>query len=225
MDLDHNDITGLLHDFFIQNGSLSLPGIGVFRLMRISPQVDLVNRKILPPSYTVRFDNRVSPPSKELFAYLAMRTGMDELEAVRRLNHFAYDVKDRLQHGQDVPWSVMGTLLPDQGSGFGFEPNRMTFDFTSEVDARRVVHKDVEHTVIVGDEEKSSVEMAEFLAAQEESPGWMSRFWARALVVALVSLAIIASRFLLSPSSAMPDRADSLQPSEPSPVYSIQKQP
>ena len=225
MDLDHKDITGLLHDFFIQNGSLSLPGIGVFRLMRISPQVDLVNRKMLPPSYTVRFDNRNSPPSKELFAYLAMRTGMDELQALRRLNHFAYDVKDRLQQGQDVPWSGMGTLLPDKGSGFGFEPNRMTFDFTSEVDARRVVHKDVEHTVIVGDEERTNVEMQEILAELEEGPGWMSRFWVRALFVALVSLAIIASRFLLSPSSSMPDRADTLHPIDPAPAYSIQKQP
>jgi hypothetical protein len=225
MDLDQVDITGLLHDYFIQNGSLSLPGIGVFRLVRISPQADLANRKLLPPSYTVRFDNRNSTPSKELFSYIAMRTGMDELDAVRRMNHYAYDIKDRLQHGGKVEWPGMGTLLPDNGSGFGFEPNRMTFDFTSEVDARRVIHKQSQHTVIVGDEEKTNEEMQEILLEPERKPGWVSGFWFRALLIALVAAAIIASRFLLSPMSVMPDRADTLQPAEPASSYSIQKQP
>ena len=67
MALDHKDISGLLHEFFIQNGSLSLPGIGVFRLMRISAQVDFANRRMIPPSYTVRYDHGGEAPTKDLF--------------------------------------------------------------------------------------------------------------------------------------------------------------
>jgi hypothetical protein len=44
------------------------------------------------------------------------------------------------------------------------------------------------------------------------------------LLLALAAVAIIASRFLLSPTSVMPDRADTLQPTDPPPGYSIQKQ-
>jgi nucleoid DNA-binding protein len=225
MALDHKDISGLLHEFFIQNGSLSLPGIGVFRLMRISAQVDFANRRMIPPSYTVRYDHRGEAPTKDLFGYLSMKTGTDDLEAVRLLNHFAFDMKDRLQHGQDVELVGLGRLLPDRGSGFGFEPNRMTFDFTSEVEARRVVHKDAELTLVVGDEEKTSAEMQEILTEWKEKPGLMSRFWFRALFVAVTALLIIASRFLFTPTSVMPDRADTLQPGQPAPGYSIQKQP
>ena len=225
MTLDLKDISGLLHEYFVQNGSLNLPGIGVFRLMRVSAQVDIANRKILPPSYTVRFDNRGEAPSKDLFAYLSMRTGANDLEAVRLLNHFAFDMKDRLQRGEQVEWSGFGRLQPDKGSGFGFEPDRMTFDFTSEVRAHRIIHKDAEHTITVGEDEKTNVEMREILSEIGEKPGLMSRFWFRALLVLLTALIIIASRFLLTPSSVMPDRADTLQPAEPAPVYSIQKQP
>lgn len=225
MDLDHNHISGLLHDFFIQNGSLSLPGVGTFRLMRISAQVDFANRKMLPPSYTVRFDNRNDAPSRELFDYIAMRTGTDDLEAVRMVNHFAFDMKDRLQHGDQVEWKGFGTILPDRGSGFDFEPNRMTFDFTSEVEAQRVVHRDVEHTIVVGDEEKTNVEMLEILSEEGGKPGLLSRFWFRALLIALAAVALIATRFLLTPTNAMPDRTDTVQPADPPPLHSIQKQP
>jgi hypothetical protein len=224
MDLGHEDISEILHDYFIQNGSLSLPGVGTFRLMRISAQVDFANRKMLPPSYTVRFDNRSDQPSRELFEYVSLRTGMEDLDAVRRVNHFAYDMKDLLHEGHSVEWKGFGTLMPDTGSGFDFEPNRMTFEFTSEVDAQRVIHKDAQHTVIVGDEEKTSAEMQEILFEEEEKPGLFSRFWFRALLLALAAVAIIASRFLLSPTSVMPDRADTLQPTDPPPGYSIQKQ-
>lgn len=225
MSLGHTEISDLLYDYFIQNGSISMPGIGTFRLMRISAQVDFANRKMLPPSYTVRFDNRTDPPSRELFEYISMRGGMDDLEAVRLVNHFAYEFKDRLIHGQNVEWQGFGTLLPDTGSGFGFEPERRTFDFTAEVDAQRVIHPDSRLTVLVGDEERSDEEMREALSETEERPALFSRFWFVTLLLALVATAIIASRFLLSNPYTMPDRADTVQPAEAPAGYSIQKRP
>jgi hypothetical protein len=82
MNVSMTDTAQWLHEYFIQHGSLTLPGVGTFRIQRISAQVDFASKRMLPPSFTIRFDHRHDTPQREMFTYVAQRSGMADWEAV-----------------------------------------------------------------------------------------------------------------------------------------------
>ena len=67
------DIADLLYHYFIQNSSLSLPGIGTFDMYRISAQADFANKKMLPPTFTISYNYIHDSPKKELFDFISRK--------------------------------------------------------------------------------------------------------------------------------------------------------
>ena len=53
MNATTNDTAQWLHEYFIQHGSLTLPGVGTFRIQRISAQVDFASKRMMPISRSV----------------------------------------------------------------------------------------------------------------------------------------------------------------------------
>lgn len=225
MNVSMTDTAQWLHEYFIQHGSLTLPGVGTFRIQRISAQVDFASKRMLPPSFTIRFDHRHDAPQREMFTYVAQRSGMADWEAVRSVNNLAFDIKTRLLHGESVPVDGIGILRPDNGSGFQFDPERINYDFTPKVRADRVIRKDAEHTVRVGELHRSSTEMEEFLQAQKEPTPLTRRLWFRAMILAILALLVFGLRFLYPTDSGFSVRQDRIQPADPVPTYSTPKAP
>jgi sporulation protein YlmC with PRC-barrel domain len=225
MNATMNDTAQWLHEYFIQHGSLTLPGVGTFRIQRISAQVDFASKRMLPPSFTIRFDHRHDTPQRDLFAYVSQRSGMADWEAVRSVNNLAFDIKSRLLHGNSVPIDGIGILRPDNGSGFQFDAERINYDFIPKVKADRVIRKDAEHTVRVGELHRSSTEMEEFLQAQKEPLPLSKRLWFRALMLVILALLIYSMRFLYSAETGFSVRQQRIQPADPVPTYSTPKAP
>jgi hypothetical protein len=223
--MDNKEIEALLHEYFIQNGSITIPGVGTFRMQRISAQVDFASRKMLPPSYTIRYDHRHDSAHRELFDYFAMKSGLPELEAIKQVNNYAYDLKDSLLKGRTIPLEGFGKLLPDNGSGFQFEADRLHYEFIPGVTAERVIRLDSEHQIRVGDEQKTSSEMEAILSEEVAEPGLWDRFWFRALCLASLALLLIALRAFNGGFSLQAPRQDKVVPADPAPTYQIQKQP
>lgn len=225
MNATMNDTAQWLHEYFIQHGSLTLPGVGTFRIQRISAQVDFASKRMLPPSFTIRFDHRHDTPQRDLFAYVSQRSGMADWEAVRSVNNLAFDIKSRLLHGNSVPIDGIGILRPDNGSGFQFDAERINYDFIPKVKADRVIRKDAEHTVRVGELHRSSTEMEEFLQAQKEPLPLSKRLWFRALMLVILALLIYSMRFLYPAETGFSVRQQRIQPADPVPTYSTPKAP
>ena len=225
MNATMNDTAQWLHEYFIQHGSLTLPGVGTFRIQRISAQVDFASKRMLPPSFTIRFDHRHDTPQRDLFAYVSQRSGMADWEAVRSVNNLAFDIKSRLLHGNSVPIDGIGILRPDNGSGFQFDAERINYDFIPKVKADRVIRKDAEHTVRVGELHRSSTEMEEFLQAQKEPLPLSKRLWFRALMLVILALLIYSMRFLYPVETGFSVRQQRIQPADPVPTYSTPKAP
>ena len=225
MNVSMTDTAQWLHEYFIQHGSLTLPGVGTFRIQRISAQVDFVSKRMLPPSFTIRFDHRHDTPQREMFTYVAQRSGMADWEAVRSVNNLAFDIKSRLLHGTSVPVEGIGILRPDNGSGFQFDAERLNYDFIPKVRADRVIRKDAEHTVRVGELHRSSSEMEEFLQAQKEPLPLSRRLWFRALILVIFALLVFGLRFLYPTESGFSVRQERIKPSDPAPTYTTPKAP
>ena len=225
MDATMNDTAQWLHEYFIQHGSLTLPGVGTFRIQRISAQVDFASKRMMPPSFTIRFDHRHDTPQREMFAYISQRSGLADWEAVRSVNNLSFDIKTRLLHGESVPVDGIGILRPDNGSGFQFDAERINYDFIPKVRADRVIRKDAEHTVRVGEWHRSSTEMEELLQAQREPIPLYRRMWFRAMILTIFALLIFGLRFLYPTDSGFSVRHDRISPADPAPTYSTLKAP
>ncbi len=209
----------LLHDYFIQNGSVTLPGVGTFRMLRISAQVDFASRKMLPPSYTIRFDHRQDTAQRELFDYVAQRIGSTDLEAIRQVNSHAFELRNQLLNGSPVSWEGFGTILPDAGSGFQFEPERLSYNFIPGVSADRVIRQGAEHSVRVGDQEKSRSEMEEILTHDDPSHGSDKSLHKAALIMALMAISIMILRFVTDGNDFSSSRFGKLHPVEAPVTY------
>ena len=86
-----------------------MPGIGTFLLERKPAEIDFINKRMNPPSYTIALQPAVSS-SKKFYNWLAATLGISEHDAILRFNDFAFDLKNQIVSGAIVNWMGVGTL-------------------------------------------------------------------------------------------------------------------
>jgi hypothetical protein len=185
------DLSELLHLFFIQNKSVSLPGVGSFDLFRVSAQSDFAAKKIFGPSYTIGFNAATDTPSRELFNYISRKRKISEWEAIRLVNEFSYHLNLMLKKGQKFVWPGIGSLESGGSAGqLVFEPERLAYDFMPAVQAKRVIRKENDHSVLVGEQEMHKSDMQQWLENEtyiEERAGW----WIPAIIIFAIAILVI----------------------------------
>jgi hypothetical protein len=185
----------LLYQYFIQQGAVSLPGIGSFVLNNTVVVTDFVNKQLHPPKQTISFNGLSDTPSRALFIYIAQQQGVSEWEAIKALNDFAFRLRSDLRSGKTVLWRRVGHLSADLSGEVRFEPQPQA-DVLPAVKAERVIRTDAPHNIRVGDTEKTNVEMAEWLDGEDASLPWWKTWWAAAIVLALTGAGAIAAHYM-----------------------------
>jgi hypothetical protein len=113
------------------------------------------------------------------------------MDAVIRFNDFVFEMKKQVDRGGTINWRGVGTIKKGLGGEIKFQPHEPVFT-EQPVPAEKVLREKAEHTVRVGEEEKTSAEMEEMLAKPEENkPYW----WAHALVIGLLAIVFIGWYF------------------------------
>jgi len=181
-----------LYQYLIQYKQLPVPGIGTFFLERKSAEGDFPNRKINPPSYTVLLHPTVHSASKNFFTWLASALDISDREAVIKFNDFAFDLKRKISSGDAVKWNGVGILNQDSAGEIKFIPAINDLVLEEPVNAQKVIRKSAEHTVRVGEQEKTSTQMTELLNQRSEKKSY---WWAYALVIGLIAIIFISWYF------------------------------
>jgi hypothetical protein len=179
---------GDLYEYLILSKQLSVPGIGTFLLERKPAGTDLTHRQINPPAYTISLYHNSGMPAKKFFYWLADRLHIHYNEAIVRFNGFAYDLKNQVMSGDKITWDKVGVLSKGMTGDVRFEPALKEYRFDAPVSAAKIIREKAVHNVRVGELEKTSAEMTEWLHPEEENKSY---WWAPSLVVAIV-LVIIA---------------------------------
>lgn len=164
-----------------------MPGIGTFRFERSPATGDFANKQIHPPSYAIALQANGGFNPKRFFGYLSVVLNISERDAVVRFNDFAFDMKRKVSRGDTITWDGVGTISRGLGGDVKFEPAVPPFSGTS-VNAEKILRDKAEHTVRVGEDEKTSVEMREWLNQPEKT---RSYWWAIALVITLLATIFI----------------------------------
>lgn len=180
----------VLYKHLIQYRSLALPGIGTLELQKIPAISSFTDHTILPPSYKIILDDSKDTPSKNLFQYISAQTGLNEWEAIKQLNDFSFDIKNRLKHGEQIVWEKVGVLSIEDNGITVLDSPKIEYEFTEQVPAIRVIRNNVNHTILRGD-----VEVSESFFRQEETSTAIieknRKWWLWAGILAVIALLLI----------------------------------
>jgi hypothetical protein len=173
-----------LYEYLLLNGQLNLPGIGTIVLEKKAAEIDFAHRQINPPAYSIALrQDSASGPARKFFYWLSDRWNMQHHEAIVKFNGFVLELKNQVLAGKKVVWDHVGTLTKGMSGDIRFEPALKQHQFDQPVNAPRIIRDKAVHTVRVGEQEKSSVEMAEWLNPGEEARTY---WWAPALIAAIL---------------------------------------
>ena len=183
----------VLNAYLYQHRSISIPGLGTIYLETLPAAVDVADRTMLPPVYQFRFDKYFDAPDKEFFAYLATQRNVLDYEAIKWYNEFSFDLRNRIRNEDQVSWDGVGILKKDGAGNVLFEPAASPMSFMQPTPAMRVNRQDAQHTLLVGDRERTSGEMNEWL--QDDHGRRRLAWWVVALVLAGIGLAVLGWYF------------------------------
>jgi hypothetical protein len=176
-----------LYKFLIRHKKIDLPGIGIIALQIQSAESAFVNRSFSPPGYFFAFEKGKKPPSKKLFSWLALNFNISEREAVIRFNDFVFDLKNHLEAGSKIIWNGVGVLQKAGNGEIRFEGVKKELPFLEELNAKKVIRENAEHTMLVGETEKTSKQMTEILlnppvVEKKQTHWWV---WPLAVITAI----------------------------------------
>jgi len=179
----------ILNRYLLQHKSLPIPGIGTIYLETGIASIDSASRMAVPPSHQLRFDRYFDSPDKSFYTYLSQQQNIADYESLRLYNDFAYRLKDRLNLEQSAEWKGLGTLYKDEEGNILLKSSFSNPAFIEPVSATKVVRSDAQHTMLVGDRERTSDEMLHWFSEEADSaPG---KWWLPAVVVGIAALLII----------------------------------
>ncbi len=178
----------LLHQYLVQNKSLSLPGLGTIQLQHIPAINNFTDHIIEPPSLKAILDDGVDTPAKQLFSFLSEKLGVEEWEAIKKLNDFSIDLKNALRQGGEIVWDRIGTFRCDADGTIQLEAVTISNSYMYPIMARRVIRADANHTILRGDTEVSESFFTESPVAAGKSRSNGQLVWVFVAVVLGLSL-------------------------------------
>jgi len=181
-----------LYEYLILYKHLNVPGIGTFLIERKPSETEFTHKQINSSAYTIALQQSNAVPAKQLFNWLAEKFNISYHEAIIKMNGFAYDLKNQVMAGNKVLWSGIGTLSKGVGGDIKFDPALKEFRYDRPVSAVRVIREKAIHTVRVGEDEKTSEEMTEWLNPTEEKAKY---WWTPALIAAILLVIILGIYF------------------------------
>lgn len=183
----------ILNKYLFQNKSINIPGLGTIWMEVRPASLDTTTRSVLPPVYYFRFDKYFDAPDRDFFSYLAMIGQIPEYEAMRQYNEFAYNLREQLNRHQEAVWEGVGELKKDLEGNIRFGSALQNPFFLQPVPAEKLFRADAQHTLLVGDRERTNGEMSRWFS---EEPVHGNRFWwLVALITGMAALLVIAIHF------------------------------
>jgi len=184
----------VLNAYLYQHRSLSIPGLGTVYLETFPATVEVADRAIVPPGYRFRFDKYFDAPDREFFSFLATQANLLDFEAIKWYNEFALDLRNRIRAEDEVKWEGVGVLRKNDAGDILLESVAAPAFSQQPIPAMRVNRQDAQHTLLVGDRERTSGEMTEWrkeeVARRAKIPWWII-----AVILAVIGLAVLAWHF------------------------------
>lgn len=208
----------LISSYLIQAKECSLPSIGKISIATSSPQVDVANKKIAPPEEKITFSTRADHHIEGLVKYISQKKNISENDAKEKLKEWCYQSKEKIHEGEKINLQPFGFFEKSVAGTISFK-SKNELRFFEPVNAERVIHKNAEHTVLVGDRETTSSVMNQFLNEEEIIKD--TRWKVAAIILLAIAVIVLFIHFYIhSFSFFSTGNENQFSPATPAPTYS-----
>ncbi|HYO21842.1 MAG TPA: hypothetical protein VER36_05515 [Flavisolibacter sp.] len=182
-----SNVLNHLTRYLLQYKAVTIPNVGTMQIVQHPPQLNVVDKLILPPSYSVEL-RKGEEVSDHQLNFLNGFLNKDKNEILSDL-YFLGDKLHQKMAGPGFEWNGLGTITS----------NTLMLPLTTEalgsVPAERVIRHDARHKVLVGDEQRLSGQAPEFVTETSQAKSKHSIYVLIGWILLLLSL--IAIVFLL----------------------------
>ncbi len=151
----------LITSFIVQSKECKLPQIGKFNVVVTPSESDIANKQITAPTFKIIFSPREEKISDGLIKYVAARKKIGIAEALKEIQNWCGSIKAKLKNGEEILLAPLGSLKKG-ATGNLFVQTESSALFFEPVAAERVIRKNSEHAMLVGDKETTSSAMNQF---------------------------------------------------------------
>ena len=151
-----------------------------------SPQFNVVDKLMMPPSYSCKLQPSDIVPDHQL-SFLSALLNKAPFETRESLQHFGSRLKERAAGGA-IQWKGIGTLS-NKGGNMALDADLLSPEGLQPVPANKIIRENAAHAMLVGDRESNTVEMSGNLKQEAPARSWV--VLAGWIILALAILAII----------------------------------
>lgn len=174
----------LLTKYLLRYKRVCIPNVGTFEIVMQSPQLDVAAKKISPPVYITRHSGE-EKISDHQFQILA--NGKENFR--QEFISFGERLKRRIQRSPFY-WKGFGTLR-FASNQLLFEPEEIKLEALQSVSAQKVLRENVQHNMLVGDQEMTSQQVTEVLNKVEYKRPWFITFGWILFILALIAIVVL----------------------------------
>ncbi len=166
---------------------LSLKGIGTFSVEQLPARLDFPNRLLHAPQSILHFSS-TAQPDEEFEHWMSEELHISHAAAKEQQQMLLADFEHSLTENNAVEWKGIGHFSKDENKILHFASS-FESEVTEPVKAEKVIRKNAEHFVRVGEDEKTNTEMEELLFGNQKKK--FRSFWFITLVLLLIGIAAI----------------------------------
>ena len=178
-----------LYKFLLLNNNVSIPGIGSFFIERTAAVVNAGS--VIPPKHQVQFQPGTALADRNFYSFLALETGSNEVEAIRKFQDFAYQLRKDIQSHPHVQLSGLGILQKNAVGEIEFQPSISAdhyFPVIPLIQPEKVEEKVVDEPM----DEHHGIEVY----PEDEQPIKKDRWWIWAITLTVIALAAITYYYM-----------------------------
>lgn len=214
------ELPSLLYRYFSLSGRVSIPGLGALSMVRIPAVIDFSTKQLFPPFHVLKFKTNNSDSSPEQSSYIARLSGKNKELVENELKLLGESLRNRLMAERKLEWMDVGSFSVSDEGEIGFVPKTVTTDFFLPVQFTHVLRTDAEHTIKVGEEEKTNTDMEVFFEDQRANAG-KSKWQKASLVLGSIALFLLAFRFMFGSFDLHASRYNPLKFITPKATYRV----
>ncbi len=181
-----------LYKYLFLNEIAAIPGVGSLRVSSIPATTSA--GMIHPPQQHLSFQAGTALTDKKFYSFLATETGVSEVDAVRKFQDFAYQLRKDIQSNAQVELTGLGIFKKNATGELAFESLLSPDKFFPSIPLTEVSKKPEPSETVLQNETGVEEHGIEVYAEEESVP--KDRWWIWALALSLIALAAIAYYYM-----------------------------
>jgi len=179
-------VLALLTKYLLRYKKVCIPNLGTFEIVMQSPQLDVADKRISSPVYITQY-SKEEKISDHQFRFLS--NGKSKEIFIQELISFGERMKRRIRVSP-FHWRGLGTLRFATNELI-FEPDEIKLGSLHSVPAEKVLRENVQHSVLVGNQEMTSQQVTEALNRVEYNRPWFIIAGWILFILAMIAIIIL----------------------------------